>query len=147
MRGWAPTFPADDGDPVVLAAGGGVGGEELGEGGSEGEVADAGCDEAPDHGGGAAGGEGEGEGSGEGGPRVEDCEAEAQHGEGGEGAVELAAVTKGGELVVVAVGLGRLGLLHGGGVHACRVVLHFEGIGGVGLGYKMEGDNGADVKC
>ena len=37
-----PLLPADDRDPVVLAAGRGVGGQELGEGGGERQVADAG---------------------------------------------------------------------------------------------------------
>ncbi|KFY16209.1 hypothetical protein V492_01496 [Pseudogymnoascus sp. VKM F-4246] len=65
-----PLLPAYDGDPVVLTAGRGVGGEEFGERGGEREVADSGGDEAPDDGCGTAGGEGEVEGCGEGGPGV-----------------------------------------------------------------------------
>lgn len=116
-----PPGPADESTPVILPAGGGVGGEELGQGGSQAEVADAGDHEPPDDGAGPARGEGEADGGGQGGPGVEDGKGEAEQGDLGEVPLELllvAELLEGGRVVKLDVfvggGVGLLLLLHDG---------------------------------
>lgn len=108
----APFLPRDDSRPVVLTSGGGVCGQELGQGGGEAQVTDAGHNQAPDDGAGTARGQGEGDGGGERSPGVEDSESQTQHGNHGE--VPL-------ELLLVSQVLQSDGIVGRGGV-VCRVL-------------------------
>lgn len=102
---------------MILTAGRGISGQELGERRSEAQVTYACGDESPQNRCRATRGKGQGERCGQGSPRVQDGKGHTQHRQCGEVAGELCGMPESGELGIV----GETLLPTSGATHVCTV--------------------------